>query len=70
MSAVCPSCGSSSVDLDKRECLDCRIGLPVGSFDVRPRFRQGRASMRAAQSGRVAARSEERTESIVGDSRP
>ena len=70
MSAACPSCGSSAIDFDNRACLDCRIGLPVGSFDVRPRYRQGRSGMRAAQSAQVAARSDRRIESIVGGKRP
>jgi hypothetical protein len=63
---ACPSCGSSAIDLDNRECLDCRIGLPTGAFDVRPRYRQGRSSMRAARASQTAALSDKRTESIVG----
>lgn len=66
MNAVCPSCGSSAIDLDKYECFDCRIGLPVGSFDVRPRMRSGRAGMRAYRTQGKAARSDDRTSSIVG----
>ena len=63
---ACPSCGSHDIDTQQRECRACKVGLPDGSFDVRPRYRTGRSSMRAANGQRARTWSDKRTESITG----
>lgn len=62
----CPNCGSIDVDLEFKVCRTCGIGLPIGSFDVRPRMRHGRAGMRAYATQSKVAHSDSRTNSIVG----
>ena len=32
--STCPCCGSDRIDTVRRECLACKIGLPMGSLDV------------------------------------
>ena len=62
----CPVCGSTDIDMEFTVCRSCNTYLPTGSFDVRPRFRTRRSGMRAATGSHVAAKSDKRTESIIG----
>jgi hypothetical protein len=63
---ACPCCGSVDVDMELRRCNSCETYLPTGSFDKRPRYRQGRAGMRANEIQRRAVHSDKKTESITG----
>jgi hypothetical protein len=66
MTPACPFCASIDIDQEFRTCRTCNTGLPTGSFDVRPRYRQGRAGLRATHVQLRATRSDKRTESITG----
>lgn len=63
---TCPCCGSADIDMELKRCNACETYLPDGSFDVRPRYRSGRSSMRAADGQRLRRWSDKRTESITG----
>lgn len=52
--------------MELKRCNACETYLPDGSFDVRPRYRSGRSSMRAADGQRLRRWSDKRTESITG----